>query len=65
MRFSGRVMITLAMLVLIPGLAGCPQNEGPVERAGKAVDKAVDKAGDAVDKAGDNVRDAVKDSNKN
>ena len=29
-------------------LTGCPQKEGPVERAGKSVDKAVDSVKDAV-----------------
>jgi predicted small lipoprotein YifL len=31
----------MAMIVLIAGLSGC-QKEGPLERAGKKVDKAVE-----------------------
>ena len=38
--------------VLLFGLAAC-EREGPMEKAGRSVDRAVDKAGDAV-------RDATK-----
>jgi hypothetical protein len=38
----------LAAVVLIAGLCAC--KEGPVERAGKQVDKAVENAKDAVKK---------------
>ena len=42
------VAAALAAVVLIAGLSAC--KEGPVERAGKQVDKAVDKVKDAVKK---------------
>ena len=48
----------LAAAVLIVGLCAC--KEGPVERAGKQVDKAVEKAKDAVKKAYDAAKDAAK-----
>jgi predicted small secreted protein len=44
-------------------LAACEQ-EGPAERAGKAVDNAVDTAGDKIEDAGDKVKDAVDDAKK-
>jgi len=36
------------------------QQEGPAEKAGKKVDKAVEKAGDKVDEAAGKVGDALK-----
>ena len=45
-------------------LAGCPQKEGPAERAGKSVDKAMDKAGQQIEKAGERVQDAAKGEKK-
>ena len=42
MKKHGKSIITvLAMIALIVGLSGCPK-EGPLERAGKKVDKAID-----------------------
>ena len=53
-------MVTLVAGVLVVMLGGCPQKEGPGERAGKAVDKAVDTAGQKIEKAGEAVQDAAK-----
>jgi len=58
------VMAALVVSVLIVGLFGCQKKEGPVERAGKQIDKAVEKAGQQVEKAGEKIEDAVKDANK-
>jgi hypothetical protein len=51
----------LAAVIAAFGLtmAGCVK-EGPAERAGKSVDKAVEKVGDKIENAGDKVQDAVK-----
>ncbi len=38
--------------------------KGPVERAGKQIDKAVEKAGQQIEKAGEKIEDAAKDANK-
>lgn len=46
-------------VVLLFGLAAC-EREGPVEKAGRSVDRAVDKAGKQIEKAGDRVQDAAK-----
>lgn len=54
----------MTIFILIFGLAGCPQKEGPVERAGKEVDKAMDKAGQQIEKAGESVQDAAKGDKK-
>lgn len=58
------VMAALVMSVLIAGLSGCQKKEGPVERAGKQIDKAIEKAGQQVEKAGEKIEDAAKDANK-
>ncbi len=43
---------------------GCQKQEGPGERAGKEVDKAVEKVGEKVEKAGDAIQDATKGNKK-
>ena len=58
------VMAALVMSVLIAGVSGCQKKEGPVERAGKQIDKAIEKAGQQVEKAGEKIEDAAKDANK-
>ena len=58
------VMAGFVMSALIAGLFCCQKKEGPVERAGKQIDKAVEKAGQQIEKAGEKVGDAVKDANK-
>jgi hypothetical protein len=55
---SLQVAVIGAALAAAFTLAAC-EHEGPAERAGKQVDKAVDGAGDAVKDAGDKVKDAV------
>ena len=58
------VAAALAASVLIGGLWGCQKQEGPLERAGKQVDKAVDKAGQQVEKAGEKIQDVAKGDKK-
>jgi hypothetical protein len=53
------VLIALMMIVLVAGLSGCTK-EGPVEKAGKKIDRTIEKAADQIEKAGDKVKDAVK-----
>ncbi len=45
-------------------LAACQPAEGPVERAGKAVDNAAEKAGEQIEKAGDKIKETVDDAKK-
>jgi predicted small lipoprotein YifL len=56
MRLSATVSSALIAGALLAALAGC-QNEGPGQKAGKAVDNATDKAGQQIEKAGDNIQD--------
>ena len=54
----------LAVLVLAVGVSSCEKKEGPVERAGKAIDKSVESAGQQLEKAGKGIQDAAKDAKK-
>lgn len=56
--------ITMLAAALALSLAACKKEEGPAERAGKAVDNAVEKAGDKIDEAREKVKDAVEDAKK-
>lgn len=58
-RFVQTLITALMMAVLMFGLSGCTK-EGPVEKAGKKIDKTVEKAGEQIEKAGEKVQDAVK-----
>jgi hypothetical protein len=49
----------LAMSALVVGLAACEKKEGPAERAGKDIDKAIDKVGQQMEKAGEKIQDAA------
>jgi hypothetical protein len=58
------VSTALAMSILFVGLSACEKKEGPVERAGKEVDKTIEKAGQQLEKAGQSIQDAAKDAKK-
>ena len=72
----GRIMVAALVLgALVAGLSGCKKKEGPAERAGKEIDKAVDKTGQQINKAvektgekieqaGEKIQDAAKDVKK-
>ena len=49
-----------AAIALVAMLTACQKQEGPAERAGKQIDKAVDKAGQQIEKAGEKIQDAAK-----
>ena len=58
------MLFAAAASALLMVVAGCPQKEGPAERAGKSVDKAVEKTGQKIEKAGESVQDAAKGDKK-
>lgn len=53
------IAIALLAAVLAAGFSGCTK-EGPAEKAGKKIDKAIEKAGEQIEKMGEKVQDAVK-----
>jgi hypothetical protein len=58
------VMAALLMVALLAALFCCQKNEGPAERTGKQIDKAVEKAGEQIEKAGKKFEDAAKGADK-
>jgi len=60
-RKSG-VIISAALLSLNLIACGKKDGEGPAERTGKQVDKAVEQAGQAMEKAADSVTQTAKDA---
>ncbi len=57
-RFLRATASAALIAFLLAGLMACTK-EGPVERAGKEVDKAASKVGQQIEKAGDSVQDAA------
>ena len=61
MKLGKTVSAALVVGVLFAALSGCQKQEGPAERAGREVDKAVEKAGgQQIEKAGASIQDAAK-----
>jgi predicted small secreted protein len=63
-KMRSSIAVGLAMSVLILGLSACEKKEGPGERAGKEIDKAVENAGKKLEKAGQDIQDAAKNAKK-
>jgi hypothetical protein len=63
MKFNTPVAATIALVLAVAGLAAC-EREGPMERAGKAVDNAGEKVGEKVENAGEKIQDAANDAKK-
>ncbi len=64
MKLNKPVSAALIMSALLVALSGCQKQEGPVEQAGKSIDKAVEKAGQQIEKAGEKIQDAAKGDEK-
>lgn len=69
-KISRNVIAAMVVGLLMAGAYGC-KKEGPMERAGKEIDKAaektgqqidkaVEKTGDKIEKAGDKIKESVK-----
>lgn len=54
-----RKLIVL-LLALAAALGACKKEEGPAERAGKEIDKAVQEAGKQIEKVGEKLQDAAR-----
>ncbi len=63
-KFSTNAMTILIAGALMAGLSACQKEEGPAERAGKAMDNAVKKTGEQIEKAGEKIQDATRDPAK-
>ena len=60
MKKSLKLLLLVCVLLAMVAFVGC-KKKGPLEKAGKAIDKAAEKTGDAVKDAADDTKDAVKD----
>jgi predicted small lipoprotein YifL len=58
-KFVQSVFTALMVISLVVGLSACTK-EGPLEKAGKKIDKTIEKAGEHVEKAGDKIEDTVR-----
>ena len=54
-----KAIFYLFLIVLLTGLSGC-ESEGPMERTGKKIDKAVEDTGKAIEDTGKAVKEAGK-----
>jgi len=59
-KFGLKFFVTLMVTILMAGVSGCKKKEGPLERAGKEIDRAAEKTGDKLEKAGDKIKESVK-----
>lgn len=59
-KFGKCLMASAVIGILIVGQSCCQKSEGPAERTGKQIDKAVEKSGQQIEKAGDKIEDAAK-----
>ncbi|MDU0457603.1 MAG: hypothetical protein RW306_02625 [Geobacteraceae bacterium] len=55
-----KLLVTLMVTILMAGVYGCKKKEGPLERAGKELDRAAEKTGEKLEKAGDKIKESVK-----
>jgi predicted small lipoprotein YifL len=55
---SKNIIAALVVSLLLVGISGC-KKEGPMERAGKSIDKTVEKGGDQIEKAGKKIQDGA------
>lgn len=56
--YKNKAVAALAMGMFVLALSGC-QKEGPAEKAGKEVDKAISSAGSEIQAAGDKIQKAM------
>ena len=64
MKLGKTASSALVISVLLATIVGCQKQEGPAERAGKQVDKAMDQAGQQIEKAGKDIQDTAKGDKK-
>ena len=63
-KIGRNVIAALVLGILVAGLSGCQKKEGPLERAGKEIDKAAEKTGEKIEKAGEKIKETAKDVTK-
>lgn len=64
MKKRRNILNAITIGLLITGLSACQKEEGPAERAGKAMDNAVKKTGEKIEKAGEKIQEAAEEAKK-
>lgn len=64
MKLDKPIALGFALALTIALLSACQKQEGPAEKAGKEVDKAMDQAGQQIEKAGEKIQDTANDAKK-
>ncbi len=59
-RTSNKVRAVITLSVLMMALGGCKKEEGPAEKAGKEIDKAVSDAGKQLESIGKEIQGNVR-----
>ena len=59
MKQTRTLSAALVMSALLVALSGCQKQEGPMEKAGKEIDKAAETVGEKMEKAGEEVDKAA------
>jgi hypothetical protein len=59
-KFGNNVMAMLVLSAVAAMLPGCQKPEGPMEKVGKSIDKAVERTGESIERAGDRIKDDAK-----
>ena len=59
MKLLKKILVVACLVAVLAVAFGCTE-EGPMEKAGKKIDKAAEQAGQQMDKAADDAGDAVK-----
>lgn len=64
MKIVNGISTTLIIGAFLVALSGCQEKEGPVEKAGKAVDQAAEQTGEKIEEAGEKIQDAAEGNDK-
>lgn len=60
-RLVNLIKYSLLALVLMVGISGCVDRDGPAEDVGESIDDALERAGERIDEAADEVEDDIEE----
>lgn len=63
-KFGKNLAAAFATILLLSLLSACDSHEGPAERAGRDIDKALDNAGKHIERAGERIQDEARSERK-
>lgn len=59
-KFGNNVMAVLVLSAVAVMLPGWQKPEGPMEKAGKSIDKSVEQTGESIKRAGEEIKESVR-----